>query len=98
MQKSEQLDRMMNQARFYPYTKIGKSLADDSLCAPTTIVQPKVKLEEPQLLQVKPRLEEPPKVTKEKSPHQEPEGLPLSARTFLTKNRASLTAFEYDEL
>ena len=63
MQKSEQLDRMMNQARFFPYTKIGKS--DDSLYAQTTIVQPKVKLEEPQLLQVKPRLEEPPKVTKE---------------------------------
>ena len=65
MQKSEQLDRMMNQARFFPYSKIGKSLTDDSLYAQTTIVQPKVKLEEPQLLQVKPRLEEPPKVTKE---------------------------------
>ena len=61
MQKSEQLDRMMNQARFFPYTKIGKSLTDDSLYTQTTIVQPK--LEEPQLLQVKPRLEEPPKVT-----------------------------------
>ena len=61
MQKSEQLDRMMNQARFFPYSKIGKSLTDDSLYAQTTIVQPK--LEEPQLLQVKPRLEEPPKVT-----------------------------------
>lgn len=131
MQKSEQLDKLMSQARAFAYSKIGNpqqrsSLTDDNLLSTTKVVvppssshlEPKVRLEEPQLItattstqvlpvQVKPRLEEPPKVTitKEQTEYliqppsaTEGQALPLSARIFLKQNRASLTAFEYDEV